>query len=311
MRKSDTVPLPTEDPLVGKRLREYHILKCIGKGGMAKVYKARHTLLDEIRAVKVLRPELSEMDDFIARFHREAQILVRLRHRHLVMLYDFGTLGKDILFIVMEFLQGESLRRRLRRRGWLLVPEAISIAKQIALGLAVAHEAGVVHRDVSPDNIHLVEENDEHGEEIAKLIDFGVAKNIISVGNAKITGSMEIVGKAEYCSPEQIEPSHYPGENEIDGRSDIYSLGITLYEMLTGVRPFEAKSPQGYLAMHLRKPPKLMSEANPMTHVSPLLEALVMSMLEKDRRYRPASTEELFKELVALHHETAVLTPIS
>jgi serine/threonine-protein kinase len=226
------------------------------------------------------------------------------------MLYDFGTLGKDLLFIVMEYVQGECLRNRLRRQGWLPVPEALAIAKQVALGLAVAHEQGVVHRDVSPDNILMVTEGDELGEEVAKLIDFGIAKNVISIGNSKITGTMEIVGKAEYCSPEQIQPPKDPDEEELDGRSDIYSLGVSLYEMLTGERPFDAKTAQGYLAMHLKKPPRLMKDANPLIQVSPTVEGLVMGMLEKDRNDRPQSAEELFKELITLQHEMPVLTPI-
>lgn len=295
-----------QDHLVGKRLREYLILECIGKGGMAKVYRARHTLLDEIRAIKILRPELTDRSDYIARFHREAKILVRMRHRHLVLLHDFGTLGKDLLFIVMEFLHGESLRKRLKRWGWLSVSDVIRLAKQVCLGLSVAHKEGVVHRDISPDNILLVPEG---GEEVVKIIDFGIAKNPVTFGGSKITGTMEIVGKAEYCSPEQIEP---PGENDaegIDGRSDIYSLGVTLFEMLTGERPFDAKTVQGFLAMHVRKPPKLFGEANPMVRVPVGLQELVMSMLEKDRRHRPQSVEELFQRLTAVYHEEPVLTP--
>jgi serine/threonine-protein kinase len=224
------------------------------------------------------------------------------------MLLEFGTLGKDLLFIVMEYLQGESLRKRLRRRGWIPVSEALKIAKQVTLGLIAAHEKGIVHRDISPDNIFLVP---EHDEDVVKIIDFGIAKNIISVGNTKITGTMEIVGKAEYCSPEQIElPTSNNGNNGIDGRTDIYSLGVTLFEMLTGERPFDAKTPQGYLAMHLKKQPKTLTEANPLVTIPPGVEELVMSMLEKDRANRPASAEELFKEIVSVHHEVPVLTPI-
>ncbi len=296
-----------QDHLIGKRLREYVILDCIGKGGMAKVYKARHTMLSEIRAIKFLRSELMDRNEFIARFHREAQILVRLRHRHLVMLHEFGTLGKDLLFIVMEFLQGESLRKRLRRKGWIPVSETLKIAKQVTLGLMAAHQQGVVHRDISPDNIFLVPESEE---DVVKLIDFGIAKNIISVGNPKITGTMEIVGKAEYCSPEQIELPSSNGGNGIDGRTDIYSLGVTLFEMLTGERPFDAKTPQGYLAMHLKKTPKSLMEANPLVSIPPGVGELVMRMLEKDRAQRPSTAEELYKELVAVHHEVPVLTPI-
>ena len=296
-----------QDHLVGKRLREYLLLYCIGKGGMAKVYKARHTLLDEIRAIKILRPELTDRDDYIARFHREAKILVKLRHPNLVQLHEFGTLGKDLFFIVMDFLEGECLRARLHRHGWLSVPETIKIAKQVCLGLSNAHKEGVVHRDISPDNILLVPKGDE---DIVKVIDFGIAKNPLSFGGSEITGTMEIVGKAEYCSPEQVEPPENPDEIKIDGRSDIYSFGVTLFETLTGERPFDAKTVQGYLAMHARKAPKSFQDANPLVQIPQALQDLVMRMLEKDRARRPQSVEELYQQLAAVYHEEPVLTPI-
>ncbi len=188
------------DPLIGKRLREYVILELVGKGGMAKVYKARHVLLNEIRAVKFLRPELRDRQECIARFYREAQVMVHLKSKHLVMLHEFGTVGNELLFLVMEYLEGETLRKRLRRASWLPVPEAVRIVQQVALGLSEAHKHGVVHRDISPDNILMVYEN---GEEIAKVIDFGIAKSFIAVGG-KITQTMKLVGKAEYVAPEQI-----------------------------------------------------------------------------------------------------------
>jgi len=295
-----------QDELVGKRLREYAILQCIGTGGMAKVYKARHVLLDELRAIKLLNPESSESaEEFKARFQREAQILVRLKHRHLVTVHEFGILGKDVLFMVMEYLEGASLRSRLRQEGWLPVPECIEIARQACLGLAAAHQQGVVHRDVSPDNIVLVANNE--GETV-KIIDFGIAKNVIAIDAAKLTDTLKFVGKAEYCSPEQIQ-GQTPGR-DIDGRSDIYSLGVTLYEILTGSRPFRAKTPQGYIAKHLRCAPTPFEEVNPEVRIPAGLADLVMRMLEKDRNRRPASMSDLFQELTAMAHELPVPTPV-
>lgn len=290
-----------KDELVGKRLREYAILDCIGRGGMAKVYKARHVLLDELRAIKLLRPELSDSKEFNTRFRREAQILVKLKHRHLVSVYDFGLLGQDVLFMVMEYLEGESLRKRLRRLGWLPPPQAIQIAKQVALGLATAHTRGIVHRDVSPDNIVMVF---DEPSEIAKIIDFGVAKNVIAVSGNTITDALAIVGKAQYCSPEQIQ-----GMKDLDGRTDVYSLGVTLYELLTGARPFQANNPQAYVTQHLTGVPAPFGDVNPLVDVPPALEDLVMRMLSKNRESRPASMEELFMELTAASHEMPVLTP--
>jgi serine/threonine-protein kinase len=296
-----------QDHLVGKKLREYLLLYCIGKGGMAKVYKARHTLLDEVRAIKILRSELADRDQFIARFHREAQILVRLRHPNLVMLHEFGTLGNDLLFIVMEFIKGESLRARLQHRGWLSVSEAVKLAKQVCQGLSAAHKEGVVHRDISPENILLAPKGDE---DVVKIIDFGIAKNPVNFGGSKLTRTMEFVGKAEYCSPEQIEPPQDPNDFKIDGRADIYSLGVTLFEALTGELPFNAKTAPDYLAMHTRKPPKLIQDVNPMVEIPKGLQDLVMSTLEKDRDRRPQSAEELYQQLTALQHEELVLTTI-
>ncbi|MGH9335882.1 MAG: serine/threonine protein kinase [Vicinamibacteria bacterium] len=295
------------DPLIGKRLREYLILELLGKGGMAKVYKARHVLLNEIRAVKFLRPELRERQECVARFHREAQIMVQLKSKHLVMLYEFGTVGHELLFLVMEYLEGETLRKRLRRTSWLPASEAIRIVQQVALGLQEAHKHRVVHRDISPDNIQLVHQN---GEEIAKVIDFGIAKNLVASGG-KITQTMKLVGKAEYVAPEQIcLPVGEDGRDAVDHRADIYSLGVTFYELLAGAKPFEARTSKAYLVKHLTEPPKPLSETNPLIRISPAIEDLVLRMLAKKKEQRPDSMENLFMEHAALSHEEPLLTPV-
>jgi len=295
------------DPLIGKRLREYVILELLGKGGMAKVYKARHVLLNEIRAIKFLRPELRERQECVARFHREAQIMVQLRNKHLVMLFEFGTVGQDLLFLVMEYLEGETVRKRLRRASWLPVSEAVRIIQQVALGLSEAHKHGIVHRDISPDNIQLVQQD---GEEIAKVIDFGIAKSLVAVGG-KITQTMKLVGKAEYVAPEQIcLPVGEDSKDGVDHRADVYSLGVTFYELLTGAKPFEARSSKAYLVKHLTEAPKPLSETNPLIRVSPAIEDLVLRMLAKKKDDRPGSMESLFMELAALNHEEPLLTPV-
>ncbi len=295
------------DPLIGKRLREYMILELLGKGGMAKVYKARHVLLNEIRAIKFLRPELRERQECVARFHREAQIMVQLRNKHLVMLYEFGTVAQELLFLVMEYLEGETLRKRLRRTSWLPVSEAVRVVQQVALGLSEAHKHGIVHRDISPDNIQMLQQG---SEEIAKVIDFGIAKNLVA-GGGKITQTMKLVGKAEYVAPEQIcLPVGEDSKDAVDHRADIYSLGVTFYELLTGAKPFEAKSSKAYLVKHLTELPKPLSETNPLIRVSPAIEDLVLRMLAKKKHERPDSMESLFMELAALSHEEPLLTPV-
>jgi serine/threonine-protein kinase len=274
---------------------------------MAKVYKARHVLLDEVRAIKFLRPELRDRQECIARFHREAQVMVHLKSRHLVMLYEFGTVGNELLFLVMEYLEGETLRKRLRRTSWLPTAEAIRVVRQVALGLSESHKLGVIHRDISPDNIQMVW---DEGEEIAKVIDFGIAKNVL-VPASKITQTLKLVGKAEYVAPEQISvPLGEENSEPVDARTDVYSLGVTFYELLTGSKPFEAKSSKGYLAKHLTEAPKPLSETNPLIRVSPAIEDLVQRMLAKKKSDRPESMESLYMELTALCHEAPMLTPV-
>jgi serine/threonine-protein kinase len=206
----------------------------------------------------------------------------------------------------MEYLEGETLRKRLRRTSWIPTAEAVRIVKQVATGLADAHKLGVVHRDISPDNILMVR---EQGEDVVKIIDFGIAKNVLNAGG-KITQTMKLVGKAEYVAPEQIcLPSDDEAREPVDRRTDIYSLGVTFYELLTGQKPFEAKNSKAYLVKHLTEAPKPLSEVNPLVRVSPAIEDLVLRMLSKRKEDRPDSMEDLFMELTALSHESPMLTP--
>jgi serine/threonine-protein kinase len=183
----------------------------------------------------------------------------------------------------------------------------VRIVQQVALGLSEAHKHGIVHRDISPDNVQLVR---QEGEEIAKVIDFGIAKNLLA-GAGKITQTMKLVGKAEYVAPEQIcLPIGDDAKEAVDHRADIYSLGVTFYELLTGSKPFEAKNSKAYLVKHLTETPKPLSETNPLIRVSPAIEDLVLRMLAKKKDERPESMESLFMELTALNHEEPLLTPV-
>src|SRR5262249_46328156 len=157
---------------LGKRIREYEILELLGKGGMGAVYRGRHIYLDEERAIKVIHSRLAGDKDFIERFIREARILTKLRHPNLVQLFEFGTLEEDVFFMVLEFLHGESVGQRIQRLQQVPILDALRIIRQAALGLQSAHQRGIVHRDISPDNIILVRNEDK--SEIAKLIDFGI-----------------------------------------------------------------------------------------------------------------------------------------
>jgi len=289
------MPAQDKDPLLGTRIREYEILEVIGRGGMGSVYRARHTYLDEERAIKVISARLAGDKDFIDRFIREAKILTKLQHPNLVQLFEFGTLGEDTFFMVLELIRGQSVFERIHHRGRLPVQESIKIVREAALGLHNAHQKGIVHRDISPDNLMLVK--NEAGEEVTKVLDFGIAKPLFE--NAQqFTMINMFIGKPEYCSPEQCG-SLEEGET-IDRRSDIYSLIITFYQMIAGKLPFYSKSPTGYLVKHLHELPPAVSTHFPPGEISEALDRLILKALSKKRSDRQSSMADLVSELDAL-----------
>jgi serine/threonine protein kinase len=282
-----------KDPLLGTRIREYEILEVIGKGGMGAVYRARHVLLDEERAIKVIQSRLAGDKDFIDRFIREAKILTKLRHPNLVQLYEFGTLEEDVFFMVLEFLRGESVLERIRRKAKIPIPETIKIIREAAVGLHNAHQKGIIHRDISPDNLLIVK--DDTGTEVTKVIDFGIAKPNFEAMTHQLTGTNFFIGKPEYCSPEQ---SGLLEEGEIiDRRSDIYSLGVTMYYMLCGKLPFYSTNPQGYMLKHATEQPKPCSSHFPVGDFPADLDRLVMKTLTKKRDDRYSTMEEFVREM--------------
>jgi serine/threonine protein kinase len=283
---------PGGDPLVGTKIREYQILDVIGKGGMGAVYRARHIYLDEERAIKVIHTRLAGDRDFIDRFIREARVLSKLKHPNLVQLYEFGPLQEDSFFMVMELIRGESVLERLNRKKRFAVDEAVKIIRQAASGLHSAHQKGIVHRDVSPDNLMLVE--DDSGHEITKILDFGIAKPL-SEGTHHFTVTNMFIGKPEYSSPEQCG---FLEEGEtIDRRSDIYSLAVTFYHMLAGRLPFSSQTPQGYLVKHAMEPPKPFSTHVPEGTIPLQIEQTIMKALAKKRQDRHATLEEFIQDL--------------
>ncbi|MBI2839900.1 MAG: protein kinase [Acidobacteria bacterium] len=281
------------DFAVGSRIREYEILELLGRGGMGAVYRVRHVYLDEERAIKVVRPGLAEGANPTERFIREARILVKLRHPNLVQLFEFGTLEGGSFFMVMELIRGESV---LQRIGWMKripIDAAISIIREAALGLGAAHAQGVVHRDIAPDNLLLVKASGSR--EVTKVIDFGIAKPLADEAHVHTLSTTMFIGKPQYSSPEQCGLLE-PGET-IDHRSDIYSLGVTLYQMVTGKLPFYATTPQGYLLKHASEAP-----APPSSHFLPGqfpsdLDAFILRALSKRRQDRHASMDEFLRDL--------------
>ncbi|WP_437756677.1 serine/threonine protein kinase [Sorangium sp. So ce1389] len=283
------------DPLLGKVLNgKFKILSMLATGGMGTIYRGEQIPLGRPVAIKVLIPNQAsrQLDpNFHKRFFLEASILARLQHPNIVTVFDYGRIEADDqerYFMAMEFLEGETLFRRVRRQGRLPPPEAMRIARQIARGLREAHKHGVVHRDLKPSNIMLV--SNEDSEEAVKILDFGLVKQL-GDDSEELTQQGAFLGSPRFMSPEQI--SH----GKVDLRTDIYSLGVILYQMLCGKVPFESEKSIQILMAHLQQPVPRMKERNPDIDIPEPLEALVMRCLAKDPDGRPATMDALIQGL--------------
>ncbi|HSE39298.1 MAG TPA: protein kinase [Acidobacteriota bacterium] len=281
-----------KDPYVGSRIREYQILESIGRGGMGAVYRARHIYLDKERAIKVVHRSLTESQDFVQRFIREAKLLSNLNHPNVVQLYDFGMLDENTFFMVMELIKGQTVIDRIQQQTRIPSEDSIRIIREAALGLGSAHRKGIIHRDISPDNLILVP--DSSGNEITKVVDFGIAKPLHE-DTGRFTMTNFFIGKPEYSSPEQC--GTLPENENLDERSDIYSLGVTFYQMITGRLPFVASTPQGYLLKHAQEVPQSPSAFVPYGEIAPALDQIVMKALRKKREDRHRNLDEFIAEL--------------
>jgi eukaryotic-like serine/threonine-protein kinase len=278
----------------GESVGSYRLLGAIGSGGMGVVYVAEHLLLGRRAAIKFLHPHVSGEPEMVERFFNEARAASAVKHPGIVEVYDFGYL-EGAAYLVMEYLDGESLLAHLRVEGTLRVDRAITIVRKVAAALTAAHDAGVVHRDLKPDNIFLVRDAPDVAPEARGrvcLLDFGVAKLLRSDGSfsASATASGVLVGTPAYMSPEQCK-----GGGQIDGRSDLYSLGCVLYGMLAGRPPFVGEGGGDVLAHHIFVVPEPPSAHSP--GVPPELDAIVMRLLEKDPARRFQSARELGRVL--------------
>lgn len=280
-----------ETPIDGK----YQILSRLGIGGMGEVYKVLHIHLNSIRVIKMMRPNIVSEEGAHERFIREARLATRINHPNVAVLFDFSALEDQSYYMVWEYIEGTNLTELIRARGALSPKYAAELASQALLGLDAVHRAGVVHRDISPENIMIT--RDEEGEERVKIIDLGIAKQWGDAADDKTKTGM-FVGKWKYCSPEHLGMLK-EGER-IDGRADLYSFGIVLYEMLSGNPPFLADTPHRYLLMHASETPRPLRQLNPALESCPELEALVFKALEKDRTKRFATAREFAKALQAL-----------
>ncbi|HEX5005063.1 MAG TPA: serine/threonine-protein kinase, partial [Gemmatimonadales bacterium] len=263
----------------------YAIQSELGGGGMSRVFLALEVQVERKVVVKVLPPETSAAVS-IERFEREIRLAARLQHPHVVPFLTTGGKG-DLLFYIMPFIEGESLRARLAREGELPVPEAIRILRDVADALAMAHKQGIVHRDIKPDNILI---SGRH----ALVTDFGVAKAVEkSSGSGKLTSMGVALGTPAYMSPEQAT-----ADPHTDHRADIYALGIVTYEMLCGRQPFDASSAQAIIAAHVTQQPQPIERFR--GNVPPALATLVMRCLEKKPADRPQTAEELVQLVEAM-----------
>ena len=271
----------------------YEVIEALGVGGMGEVYRVEDQKVGQEVALKLIKPEIAIDHKTIERFRHELKTARMISHRNVCRMFDLGE-EQGTYFITMEYIAGEDLKSFLRRSKQLALGTAVSIAKQVCEGLAEAHRLGVVHRDLKPGNIMI----DKEGN--ARIMDFGIAR---SLAVKEMTGEGVIVGTPEYMSPEQVEGQ------EVDQRSDIYSLGIILYEMVTGTLPFGGNTPLSIAMKHKLEAPRDPSEL--VSQLPDNLSRLILKCLEKNREKRYQNAEELRRELEKIEGSTTVTAPIS
>jgi serine/threonine protein kinase len=284
--KTETVMTPKKSLTIGSTFAgRYQIIEELGKGGMGSVYKVLDKELGEKVALKLLKPEIASDDQVIERFRNELKFARKITHKYVCRMFHLGKY-KDTPFITMEYVSGEDLKSTLRRVGQLGAGKAVYIAKQVLEGLTEAHKLGVVHRDLKPQNIMI----DKKGH--AHIMDFGIARSLKTKG---VTTAGMMIGTPDYMSPEQVDGL------EVDPRSDIYAMGVILYEMLIGDVPFEGNTPISIALKHKTKIPQKPKKFNP--QIPDELNQLVMKCLEKKREKRYQNTAEILNKLTGIQKE--------
>jgi serine/threonine protein kinase len=297
----------TAYPLIGQVVGgRYHIVALIGEGGMGVVYKAEQRLGSTVRkvAVKTLHAELSRDPSITARFHREVGTVAQLEHPNTVRVYDFGSTDDGTLYIAMEFLDGKALNRVIEADGALDPKRVGHIVRQIAGSLDEAHRQGIVHRDLKPENVLLIERAGE--KDVVKLVDFGIAARTESAEREKeqkLTQQGMVLGTPPYMSPEQ-----FTGK-PLDARSDVYSLGVMVYEMLTGQLPFQADTAWQWATHHMTSPPRSFDDTPGGGRIPEALRRTVLKALSKEPADRQSSAGQFYTEFVASAGNTTSVAP--
>ena len=274
------------DPMIGRSILDQYVVRSkLGEGGMGALYVAEQPSIGRNAVIKIVHPWLSRDPAVMQRFAVEARAAARLQNPHIVSIYNYGKMPDGTLFLAMEHITGCTLADLLRAEGRLEPARAVAIVTQVCEALAEAHRRGVVHRDLKPTNIMLVQRGG--GPDFVKVLDFGIAK----LDGTEVSSGGKIVGTPRYMSPEQLRG------DAVDGRSDLYTLGVILYEMLTGRPPFSASDPAGLMHAHLSEQPPPLMTACPGLAVPPAVEACLMRALAKEAHLRPQSADQLADEL--------------
>ncbi len=280
------------DDLLGVTLGErYQVTAKLGQGGMGAVYEAKHTVIGKRVALKVLLDKHAEKDQSVARLKQEARLASSIGHENIIDITDFGTTDTGRTFVVMEYLDGESLGSVIASKGRLGSQRAIRIGKQIASALGAAHDKGIVHRDIKPENIFVLTRD---GQDFIKVLDFGISKSLVADDeDVRLTQTGMVLGTPLYMSPEQAQ-----GDDDLDHRIDIYALGVILYEAVTGEVPFRGKNYLNILTQVISDDPKFASEYVP--DLDQNLESVICKAMAKDREERYQSMEEFASDLEQL-----------
>lgn len=278
--------------LIGKTIDKYLIQSMLGEGGMAVVYKAHHTIMERTVVIKVMHGWLLSNAKSIERFMRECKVTAKLNHPNIVTVYDVGLINDKAPYLVMEYIKGESLADRIQRQGALSFKSVANIVIQICRGLQEAHNYGIIHRDLKPDNILLQDKSDR--PDWVKIVDFGIS-HFAKGGGQRLTKTGRMVGTPEYIAPEQLK------DKPVDNRTDLYAIGIIMYEMLTGKVPFEGESAEAILMKHLLEEPTPMVQHKPEFKDGTPFDDIIMRLLKKDpdERFQTATELRLAIEQVA------------